>query len=106
MGARRQSCDAGAGKRSCGAEAKCICPNCQLYLSKLTNVFVQFAKCISPSCKIHSCMEEMGEQIEIAFLQVTRYICPSHKMYLSIGKKLQSNEIWSISEAWRRWESR
>ena len=32
---------------------KCICPNCQMYLSKLLNVFVQIVKCICPHCQIY-----------------------------------------------------
>ena len=31
--------------------AKCICPNCKIYLSKILNVFVQIAKCICPNCR-------------------------------------------------------
>ena len=33
--------------------AKCICPNCKMYLSKLQNVFVKIAKCIGPTCKMY-----------------------------------------------------
>ena len=30
-----------------------ICPNCKLYLSNLSNVFVQIVKCICPNCNIY-----------------------------------------------------
>ena len=33
--------------------AKCICPNCEMYLPKLRNVFVQIAKCIFPNQEMY-----------------------------------------------------
>ena len=33
--------------------AKSIGINCQIYLSKLSNVFVQIAKCICPNCQMY-----------------------------------------------------
>ena len=34
--------------------AKCICPNCKMYLSKLQNVFVKIAKWICMNCGLSS----------------------------------------------------
>ena len=35
--------------------AKCICPNCNMYLSKLQNVFVEIVKYICPHVLVESC---------------------------------------------------
>ena len=57
--------------------AKCICPNCNMYLSKLQNVFVQIGKCICPNCKMYL------SKLQNVFVQIAKYICLNGTMYLS-----------------------
>ena len=52
-------------------------------------------------------------QSQDVFVQIKGRICPNVKIYLSKLPNLfvqiaevQISEIWSIAEAWRRWQSR
>ena len=74
----------------------------KMYLSKLSNIFVQIAKCICWSCKIYfphvwveSCdnsKAELGagkaiannQTLQNVFVQIAKRICPNFKMYLLI----------------------
>ena len=50
--------------------AKCGCPNCEMYLSKLRNVFVKIAKCICLNCKMYL------SRLWNIFVQIEKCICP------------------------------
>ena len=44
---------------------KCICPNFEMYLSKLWKVFVQIVKCICPNCTIRVRCEDEAVSVWI-----------------------------------------
>ena len=48
-----------------------------MYLSKSQNIFVQITKCICPNHKMY-----LSESRNV-FVEITKYICPNYKSYLS-----------------------
>ena len=54
----------------CDWKFPCMCSNCQMYLSKLPNVFFKIAKCIFQNCQMY-------------LSKFAKCICPIWQMYLS-----------------------
>ena len=80
---------------------KWISPNCQMYFSKLTNVFlqnlsklpnvfVQIRKCISPNCQMYL------SKLPNVFLQIAKCICPNYQMYFS-KLKMYLSKLWWLA---------
>ena len=55
---------------------KCIFPNCQISLSKLSSVLVQIVKCICSNCQISL------SKFSNVFVQIVKCICPNCQIYL------------------------
>ena len=66
-----------------------IYPNCQMHLSKLSNVFVQIAKCIYPNCQIYL------SKFPNVVVQIAKYTCPNWKQQ---GRK-QSAHFLAIKQS-------
>ena len=75
--------------------SKCICSNCQMYLSKLPILFVQISKCICPNCKIYlSQFQYILSKLQNVFVQIAKYFCLNFQYYLSTLLHHHCNINW------------
>ena len=63
--------------------AKCICPACKVYLSKLPNIFVKILRLttVHTGVKLFFCSGQ--SKLPNIFVQIAKFICPNQKAHFT-----------------------